>query len=324
MSPVSTLMVQRSLRRLGKIRTGNVVSAKDGKKRPAKLDTFRFTSEQRSLIDAAREAFGGTVEPWTNPATGKQEWEVVTETDRVDIYVPPGQPVSQWMELYRQGGCERRCDGVTETISRQPCLCPSDTELRVAMAKDGAACKITTRLSVMLPQLPDLGSWLLETHSFYAAQELAGTAEVLAAAAERGQFLPARLRLDQREKKIPNKPTNKYAVPVIELVDVRMADLAITPGSHPQIAAGSPPARPLLPATTAPASSDMRAPLDAPGASDGQYATLTPDDFRRLIEEAGITEQTAVARAVVLFPDRPAGSPLNSTQLAALYADLTA
>lgn len=317
MSPVSTLVIQRSLRRLGRIRTGNIVAAGQGKTRPAKLDTFRFTSETRSLIDAAQEAFGGTVRPWTNPATGKQEWEVITETDRLDIVVPPGQPVSQWMELYRQGGCERRCDGVTETISRSPCKCPSDTERRVAMAKAGEACKITTRLSVMLPQLPDLGSWLLETHSFYAATELAGTAEVLAAAAEQGRFLPARLRLDQREKKIPNQPTNKFGVPIIELVDVRMGDLALTERPGPaRIGSGA--ARPLLPATTPPASSDMRAPGPSPAPEP-----ITREDFLRRLGEAGFDLPEAYERAGTLFPDRPRGAELDGVQLATLLADLT-
>ena len=60
------LNLQRQLRELGRIRTGIQVSTSGGKRRPSKLETFRLTSGARELIEAAAEAYGGTVTPWQN------------------------------------------------------------------------------------------------------------------------------------------------------------------------------------------------------------------------------------------------------------------
>jgi ParB family chromosome partitioning protein len=88
------------------------------------------------------------------------------------------------------------------------------------------ACKPTTRLSVLLTALPGIGVWRLEVHGYYAAVELAGVARILSRATEAGYIVPARLRLEQREKKVPGRPTNRYAVPVIDLVDTRVVEAA--------------------------------------------------------------------------------------------------
>jgi hypothetical protein len=61
-----------------------------------------------------------------------------------------------------------------------------------------------------------------ESHGYYAAVELAGAAEILAMASATGRLIPARLRLEQREKKEPGKPTKKWAVPIIEFVETRI------------------------------------------------------------------------------------------------------
>lgn len=231
------LDVQVRMRELGRIRTGNQVAASNGRKRPAKLETLRLTSASKELIDAAAELYGGDVVPWESPA-GPQ-WEVITKTDSLPIVVPPGESLSQWYELWSGGGCQRRCDGRTEYVTETPCgtqstrleggkivaPCPADPADRRDAAQAGEACKPTTRLGVMLPELPDLGIWRLESHGFYAAVELAGAARFLAIASASGLNVPARLRLDQREKKVPGKQTNRYAVPVIEFTTMRITDL---------------------------------------------------------------------------------------------------
>ena len=56
--PILTL--QRQMRELGRIRTGiQVAGANGGRKRPSKLETFRFTSASRDLVEAAAAAYGG-------------------------------------------------------------------------------------------------------------------------------------------------------------------------------------------------------------------------------------------------------------------------
>ena len=238
------LDLQRRMRELGRIRTGLQVPTKtSGKSRPEKLETFRLTSPARDLLDAAAEIYGGDVRPWVSPAGA--EWELVTKADVLDIVIPPGQAMSQWWEMWSGGGCVRRCDGVTNVLADEPCACPSDPLERRTMAGKGDACKPTTRLNVILPALPDIGVWRLESHGYYAAVELAGTAEFLERATASGKLLPARLRLDQREQKRPGEPTRRFAVPVIELPQTRMAEfMGLAAGSVPvALAAGAPPER---------------------------------------------------------------------------------
>jgi Recombination directionality factor-like len=221
---VTLLDVQRRMRELGRIRTGEQVAVgTSGKRRPAKLETFRLTSASRTLIEAAAETYGGKVRDWVSPA-GKA-FEVVTTADSLPIILPPGQALSQFYELWAGGGCQRRCDGRTNFITAEACECPDDPAERRELAVDGRACKPTTRLNVILPDLPDLGVWRLESHGYYAAVELAGTASFLEMVTASGRMLPAMLRLEQREKKVPGKPTNRFSVPVIELPTVRIADL---------------------------------------------------------------------------------------------------
>lgn len=224
--------MQIRMRELGRIRTGNQVAVGDGRKRPAKLETFRLTSASESLMAAAAELYGGKVVPWDSPS-GKQ-FEVITTTDVLSIVIPPGQALSQWYELWTGGGCQRRCDGLVETLSDQPCLCPSDSTERREQAAAGNACKPTTRLNVLLPDLPDLGLFRLESHGYYAAVELAGAAQFLSMASAAGMNIPARLRLEQREKKVPGQPTNRYSVPVIEFTTTRIVDL-LNAGAGPMM-----------------------------------------------------------------------------------------
>src|SRR5690606_9474747 len=111
------------------------------------------------LLDRVAAKYGGTVNEWT-PDGGAAQFEVITETTRMPIHVPP-QPVSQYFELWSGGGCQRRCDGVTELLKDRPCICGPDPEQR--------SCKPTTRLNVVLSEIEGVGVWRLESHGYYAA-----------------------------------------------------------------------------------------------------------------------------------------------------------
>jgi Recombination directionality factor-like len=218
---VPIIDMQRSMREWGRIRMGT-----QGDRGPRKLETFRLTSADQTAIEGAAALYGGTPRPWVAPA-GPQ-WEVITEATELACAVPPldYSPASQWYELWSGGGCLRRCDGATEVLTDGPCQCdPSARE-----------CQPTTRLSLILPGVPGLGLWRLESHGYYAATELLGTVHVAATYAQAGRFIPARLlatermvkRLDSKGKPI----TLRFVVPALDL------DLAITPGLPP--AAGPP------------------------------------------------------------------------------------
>lgn len=226
------LTLQRRLMEAGRIRIGQQVPTGNGKTRPARLETFRLTSRDRQRIDEAAKLWGGKPGEWISPS-GKQ-WEVITQTDVLDVIVPPSEMAfSQHYEMWSAGGCQRRCDGVTETISDGPCLCDPD-------APD---CTIHTRLSVMLRDLSGLGVWRVDTQGYYAAVELGGSVQVIAAAAGRGAMLPARLRLEQRSVKRPDEPRRDFAVPVLD-IDVSPGQLMAglgTPLQVPALDAPEPP-----------------------------------------------------------------------------------
>jgi hypothetical protein len=121
--------------------------------------------------------------------------------------IPPGRdPVSSWYEQWTGGGCTHRCDGVTNVITDSACSC----------SPENRACKATTRVNVMLPDLPDIGVWRLESHGINAAMELPGTIGVIQMASDTGRFLPGRLRIEQRMSKKDGR-TNRFSVPVIDL-----------------------------------------------------------------------------------------------------------
>lgn len=222
------LDIQRRGQQLGRIRIGQQVPRSDDptKMRPARLDTFRITTQSRVAADAIAELYGGTVRDWNN------EFEVITGQSAIGVTVPPrDQVVSQWYEMWSAGGCSRRCDSQIERISGKPCLCPhadDPTDLaqveaaakeraRLASLKVPQACKAITRISVMLPDLPGLGVFRLDTHSYYAAVEIGDAAALMQAARDQGVFLPAVLRIEHRQR-VANGRTKKFPVPVLEVM----------------------------------------------------------------------------------------------------------
>jgi hypothetical protein len=217
------LNMQRSLVELGRIRIGISEPTKSGRTRPAKLDAFRFTTPARDRADAVSRLFGGEVRPWS-PDGATQQWEILTPATEIPVMVPPGPAVlSQWYELWSGGGCQRRCDGVRNILADVPCQCPPDPAERATLAGEGKACRPTTRVNVILRDLPGVGVWRLESHGYYAATELAGSAEFLANASATGRPLPAVLRLDARTVKRDGQ-TRRFAVPVLD-IGATVADL---------------------------------------------------------------------------------------------------
>jgi hypothetical protein len=207
------LNLQRSLREIGRIRLGEKVAMAGGRTRPSKLDVFRFTSADRVAIEEAARLYGGTPRQWDDAPIGEQ-WEVITTSRQIPVIIPPGPAVlSQWYELWSGGGCQRRCDGYSNVLTDTACVCDPDPDRR--------ECKATTRLNVILADLPGIGSWRLESHGYYAATELAGTVDLCQAAAGQGRLLPAILGLDQRQTKRDGR-TNNFVVPTL--------NLAVTPG----------------------------------------------------------------------------------------------
>jgi len=218
--------IQRRLRELGRIRIGQVVTTKSGKTAPSKLDRFRFTSANRPLLEQIAGHYGGEVRDWQPQGNGAAGFEVITDATEVPVIVPPGQPVSQWYEAWTGGGCQRRCDGATEILSDQPCICAT---------QDERICKPTTRLNVMLRDVDVIGVFRLETHGWNAATELPAAAELcIQAAAALGHPVPAVLELQERVDKKDGQ-TRRYMVPGL-VPGVSPAALIGVTGSAPALA----------------------------------------------------------------------------------------
>jgi hypothetical protein len=199
------LDLQRRLHERGRIRIGEKDPSRGF---PKKLNQFRFTSADGEAIDAVADLWGGEPRDWVSP-NGPQR-EVYTPAKSIDVLLPPGDmALSQWMEEWSGGGCQKRCD--TQWDVKRDVACDCDPENR--------SCKATTRLSVLLPALPGVGLWRIETHGHYASVELPAVTDILGSVAP-GALIPCRLWLDERsDKTTDNKgkvTTRRYVVPVLE------------------------------------------------------------------------------------------------------------
>lgn len=198
----------------GRIRLGMKVATGNGNKtRPMKLETFRFTSVRKSLIERIAELYGGAVQPW-QPPKGASQWEVVTNTAEVPVIVPQQDVAAgQWFEMWSAGGCQRRCNGQQEMISKQACMCDPDPQLR--------ECNMHTRIRVMLEDVPGMGVWRVDTGGFYAGGELPAATAFLA---QVSGVAPGRLYLDPRTV-VRDGKTKNFVVPVLDCAELTPKEL---------------------------------------------------------------------------------------------------
>lgn len=243
--PIAPVVIQRRMMEVARVRLGR----KGSRGQPEKLDRFRFTSASREWLEKLAAIYGGTVKEWKG-APDDGYFEVITDAQAIEVVFPPvfsaddgslTLPCSQWLELWSGGGCQRRCDGITEAISGKPCIC----------APDARQCKPTTRLSFILPDVSGVGLVRLESHGWNAAAELPGTVELLLRASAEGAFIKANLRLEQRTAKSAGQ-TRKFVVPVIDVPDLNLGELLAGQGALAVNAPAAPPRRPELPAGDAP------------------------------------------------------------------------
>jgi hypothetical protein len=220
--------LQRRQRELGRLRMGT----KGPKGNPVKLDTWRLTSPDKTLLEAAAEQWGGTIKPW------ETEHELITTVSTLPVMIPI-QDVErqQWLELWSEGGLQRRCDGqdcVLPTGELVHCLCEGLEERE---------CKPTTTLRFYLHTLPALGVWVLRSTGWGAAAEIAGDVAMLA-----GKNIVVELGMDKREVKRPGKPMHRFTVPIlrtsVSLESLLGVQAAFTPAALPNRPVPSLPAPP--------------------------------------------------------------------------------
>lgn len=181
------------------------------------LDTFRFTSPDRGVIQQLAALYGGTAKPWRDAkASPPDQFEVITETKEIPVYLP-ANALSVWYELWSGGGVQRRCDGevcqVPRTtpggweMSETPCIC---------MARQQMECRAHSRLNVILPGVSFRGVWRLETKGWNAAHELPGMVNVIETMTAAGQLVQANLHIQRRVQSTPAGKRN-FVVPGLTL-----------------------------------------------------------------------------------------------------------
>lgn len=210
------ITLQRQARELGRLRTGTFNG-----KFPQRSNTWILSSHSRDYIEAAAAEWGGEVEPYQPQGNGASQWRVITEARAIPAILPPGDPLSQAYEVWSRGGCARRCNGEYEQINDTGCFCVAQWgedfhQVKPGRSVDDQPCQMTTRLSVILPDMPDLGSWRLETKSYYSASELAATVDVLKGQLGQAAMVPVALRIEQRTRVAGGK-TKQYPVIAMEL-----------------------------------------------------------------------------------------------------------
>jgi hypothetical protein len=301
------LTLQRQARELGRLRTGWSRPNPDPKKRPipVKSKTWVLTSFAEHYATAAAKAWGGKVEPWQPQGNGASQFRVITERESIDALLPSGDPLSQNNEMWNKGGCARRCNGETEMISRQPCLCMREFGeewylLRQDTYRKDKVCAATSRLNVVLPDMPDLGVWRAETHSFYAANEWSGTVDMVLSGTGGKGLVPVSLRIEPRTR-VAGGTTKHFPVVVVEIRGITPRQALSGPLST---------ALALDPSGTQPLAIEAAPRPDYLALAEG---ALTSDDVR------DVWRQAAEARHV-----HPKGEDPLSKQLMAIAARMDA
>ena len=224
----------------GRLRTGYTQG-----NRPMRSATWVVTSHSEEHVRRAAELWGGEPEQWSPLNSTISQWRVITKAASIEALITPGDPLNQYNEMWSKGGCQRRCDGETELLTRQPCICAARFGEDWHLQKKGVVCSTTSRLNVMLPDLSGMGMWRAETHSFYAAQEWGGMVDMVLAGTDGRGFVPVNLRIEPRQR-VANGETKKFPVVVVELRGVTPrqalagpmnAAAALDPGSASQAVA---------------------------------------------------------------------------------------
>ena len=290
---------------IGRLRLGE---AKVDPKRPGKpLDHFRFTSSSRANVEAVAAVYGGT------PVERGGQWEVIVESESLDVLIPPQNAYSFSYELWSGGALIRRCDGVTaSTVEKagegweemsQPCLCDEEKP----------DCKPTLRLNLILRGVEVFGVALMQSTGWNAASEIPAMIDAAQVAAH-GGAIPATLRIESRTSKSKTKGTRNFKVPKLEirasverlmqgigveplrLADNRMLDVGTGEIASPDALydyAGKPPAMMAGQSSAVSTTTLLTGELAPNDVSDGYVVTVTLDAILDQIRNAKTTREAA-------------------------------
>ena len=217
--------LKRKILEVGRIRMGD----KGTKGEPRKLDKFRLTSANRGLLEDASRLLGGTVQSWKPTPKDAAQWELYVEVDEIPVWATPDEP-SMHYEEWSAGGCAKRCNGEFDSIRDCPCDC--DPEAR--------KCKLTTRVNFIIPDLPTLGVWRLESKGYNTAAEFTTMYEALQ---RLGPDVPAAIAIVERSSIVDGK-TKRFIVPELRVKQtyrmLKHGELPALPDARPALPSGAP------------------------------------------------------------------------------------
>lgn len=259
----------------GRIRMG----IKTGPKaQPKALDTWRFTSAHHDCLLQLASMYGGEVKAWDDPkAAVRNQYEVVTTSKAVRVYIPPGG-LSQHYEHWSGSRCERRCDGETAEIPSRgpdgtqevPCQCTQEEQM---------VCKPHTRISVVPANVTFRGVWRLDSKSWNAAEEMPAMEAMIDGLQETRDIVEAELVIESRSQMTAGGKRN-FVVPVINLIDTAEALAAGESGIRPAIGA---------------------APIEAPALTTGEVSSPDDTEPARFADALGPDHDDEVAEAEILY-----------------------
>lgn len=240
---MSILKRQQRIVEVGIIRIGEKGISGSGKEYPRSRETFRITSKFKDLLDVAQKVYGGEVRQWKDHPG---HWELLSEAKTIKGLFSTRETgdgelesLIQHFEQWKGNTCTHRCNGETCEVWKQigndkkdkpiydkdlvPCSCEHDGD------RD---CKLVSRVRVILPEVPSLGLWRLNTGSETFAGEVEGLiANIKTFRLDQYGPVPVTLTISTREKRTgPNAATEKF--PVVEIL------LDQNPVSLPQLVSG--------------------------------------------------------------------------------------
>lgn len=219
--------LQRMAKPLGRLRLGTY----NGTYPKASL-TWILTSPAEDYVRAAAGLWGGSVERWEPQGNGAAQWRVITQTSVIDAILPTGDPLSQSYELWSKGGLQRDCDGDREKTSCGGCLCRAEYgEDFHESAPKLSVCKMTTRLNLILPDMPDIGVWWVETHSYYAANWIGDAVDTIRAAVGPYALVPVRAKIEPQTK-VSGGKTKQFIVASLGLRGSTAGQVLSALGAH--------------------------------------------------------------------------------------------
>ena len=186
----------RRLPRLGKIRLGEKALAKSGKEYPVAVDYFVCPPEVQAVYGAKPRVL-----------------DIVFPVEDKDVFFP------QWYKRYGlTTGLICKGDGETAVQSTESGemqeveCCPDECEW---YAKKH--CRRLASLQFMLPNVPGVGVWVIDTTSFYSIININSSVEMIRAVADRIRMIPLQLVLQPQEVQ-PEGMAKKKTVYIMNLI----------------------------------------------------------------------------------------------------------